>query len=311
MTSETLSKTIMNQNKKILIIGNGYVGGHLINYLKDDFQVEIKSSKDLNYRDKKTLYAYLLNNGISYLVNCVGFTGRPNIDEAEIKKELCWDLNVDLPLQINKICNLAGCGYIHISSGCIYDGYEQEWSEKDASNFGLFSNNSSFYSKTKHAFEIISKDLMGAIIRVRMPFGNDNSHRNYLTKIRNYKNLINFKNSKTYIPDLCGFIKALIEKNEPNIVSSKEIYNVVNPSPLWTTEVCEIMNKYGFHNNDWQIVNLADLEIATGRSNCVLNCDKASKIFSFKTEREALDEHFKLKIEIAEKNRQDWIDNHE
>lgn len=277
----------------VLILGDGYMGNHIFNHLeKEGFGVTKKSSKELNYHDPGTLYKFILNNGICTVINCSGFTGRPNIDEAEIKKELCYELNVLSPLKVNKICNTLNVNYLHISSGCIYDGYEKEWSEEDKSNYGLFTNRSSFYSKSKHSFEILSQDLKGIILRIRMPFGPDSSHRNYISKIRRYDDLINFKNSKTYIPDLCGFISTLLNEKGEDSWINKEIYNIVNPSPLWTNEVCDIMKEYGFHNEKWKYVTLDSLDIITSRSNCVMNNEKASKIYKFKSEREALKECF-------------------
>lgn len=285
----------------ILILGDGYMGNHIFNHLiKEGFGATKKSSKELDYHDSRTLYKYLINNGVCTVINCSGFTGRPNIDEAEIKKELCYELNVLSPLRVNKICNTLNVNYLHISSGCIYDGYEKEWSEEDKSNYGLFTTHSSFYSKSKHSFELLSQDLKGTILRIRMPFGPDSSHRNYLSKIRKYDNLINFQNSKTYIPDLCGFISTLLDKKGNDIWLNKEIYNIVNPSPLWTNEVCDIMKDYGFHNQNWKYVALNRLEIATSRSNCIMNNEKASKIYKFKTERESLWECFETILKEKE-----------
>lgn len=300
MTSELSSKTIMKK-PSVLILGNGYIGNYVYNFLnKNDFKVIKKSSQELNYHDKGEIYKFILNNNVHCVINCSGFTGRPNIDEAELKKELCWELNVLSPLRVSHVCRLLGMGYIHVSSGCIYDGYEKEWEENDNSNFGLFSNNSSFYSKSKHAFEILSEELRGVILRIRMPFGPDSSHRNYLTKIRKYDNLINFKNSKTYIPDLCGFIKNILELDDEYFWNKKQIFNIVNPSPLWTNEICDIMKDYGFDNRNWEFTTLDALNIIAGRSNCIMNNDKASQIYKFKTEREALNECFKTILKEKE-----------
>ena len=294
MTSEISSKMTTKKHNTILILGNGYMGNHIFNHLAEEVDSIIKkSSKELNYHDDKELYKFIINNNIRYVINCSGFTGTPNIDEAELKKELCWELNVQSPLRVNRICNLLNANYIHISSGCIYDGYEKEWSEDDPSNYGLFQDHSSFYSKTKHAFELLSKDLKGVILRIRMPFAPDSSRRNYLSKIRKYNDLIQFQNSKTYVPDLCEFIKQLILKKE-EFWSGREIYNLVNPEPLWTSSVCEIMKNHGFHNANWQFVTLNQLPIATSRSNCVMNSKKSEEIYKFKTETEAMNECFEI-----------------
>ena len=264
----------------------------MISTMKATQEILIKASKDLNYHDQKTLHKYLLNQDVDVVINCSGFTGTPNIDEAETKKELCWFLNVQSPLQVNQTCNQLNRNYIHVSSGCVFDGYDKEWSEEDVPNYGLFSDKSSFYSKSKHAFENLSTELRGKVLRIRMPFGPDKSPRNYLSKIRKYENLIQYKNSKTYIPDLCAFVQKLITR-EPIPWNKREIYNVVNPGPLWTQEVIDILRTYGMHNPEWKFVNIAALDITAGRSNCVLDSQKVNQIHSFKTEREALTEILK------------------
>lgn len=282
----TSSNSLKKWNKNVLILGSGYVGGYLSNKLP--YNIFLESSKTLNYHDQKDLYKYLLNNNIHVVINCSGFTGRPNVDEGELKKEECWRLNVLSPLKVNKTCNLLNVNYIHISSGCIYTGYDKEFIEEDAPNFGLYDQ-SSFYSKSKHAFEIHSRELNNKIIRIRMPITPDKSSRNFLTKILNYDNLISFVNSKTYIPDLCNFIQNLIDK-ECSYWKGQDIYNVVNSNPLSTEEITKIMTKHGFKNPNWKFVDVSSLNILAPRSNCVLNGEKANKIYQMRDEIDILEE---------------------
>jgi dTDP-4-dehydrorhamnose reductase len=285
----------------ILILGKGYIG----RAVQKRLQCDIKSSGEMDYHNPAILRKYLLNNGVKIVINCSGFTGRPNVDEAELKKELCWDLNVISPLRVNRVCNELDIKYVHVSSGCIYDGYFKEWEEGDVPNFGLFQQHSSFYSKSKHAFETVSKDLAGVILRIRMPLGHETSSRDYLAKIRNYDNLIDYRNSKTYIPDLCEVIHKLCYNIW--IASNRQIINVVNPSPLNTSEVCEIMKKYGYHNDNWNFVSLSDLKISTGRSNCVLNPSSVMSIHRMMDETEAIERILQDKQEQSILNREEQI----
>jgi UDP-glucose 4,6-dehydratase len=292
----------MNLNSNILILGDGYMGNHLYKTLSKDFEVTIKSSKDLNYHDMGTLYRYLLDSDHGAVINCSGFTGRPNIDEAESKKELCWELNVDSPLRVNRVCNILNKNYLHVSSGCIFDGYRTDWTEEDKPNYGLFCDRASFYSKSKHAFEHLSKDLHGRVLRIRMPFSPDSSSRSYLTKIGNYNNLINYTNSKTYVPDFCNFVSELLKK-DTSYWFDRKTFNVVNPNPLDTKRVTEIMKEYGLHNNNWKFVPIEELDIKTSRSNCILDGSKANQIYHMKTEEQSLRETFEaLTSHITHKN---------
>jgi dTDP-4-dehydrorhamnose reductase len=289
MKSNPSSKT--NTNKQILILGGGYIGSHINQHLtKAGYSTKVITSSDVNYHDKKTFWNFVVREyNPTHVINCSGFTGRPNVDEGELKKELCWQLNVVSPMQCADVCAAHGIRYIHIGSGCIYAGYEKEFTEEDSPNFGLFDNISSFYSKTKHAFEVMSKNLPVKIIRIRMPISKLSDSRSFLSKIRNYNNIIDYKNSKTYIPDLCQFVAVLLE--HPTLQwTEQDVYNVVNPSPLTTLEVMDIMKDFQLHNPAWKIVKIEDLDIKTGRSNCIMSNKKASELLTLRPECDIIKE---------------------
>jgi dTDP-4-dehydrorhamnose reductase len=284
MTSEILSKKNTNPTN-VLILGAGYVGTELFSWVnKEKNNYWLYSRKNLDYSDQSTLSKFLLNNKIEYVINCSGFTGRPNVDEGEIKKKECWELNVLLPLKISKICKALNINYIHISSGCIYSGYEKEFTEEDAPNFGLYDH-SSFYSKSKHAFETLND--YGCTIRVRMPFGDDLHERSFITKILKYDNLVNYKNSKTYLPDLCNFIEYIVD----NSINANKIgvINFVNPEAKDTEFLVERMKFFNsYQNKNWKFVDIKDINITAPRSNCVLSIDKLKSMFpDFHIETEA------------------------
>ena len=273
----------------VLILGAGYVGTELFSHVfKEKNKYWLYARKDLDYSDQSVLSKFLLNNSIDYVVNCSGFTGRPNVDEGEIKKKECWELNVLLPLKISNICKSLNINYIHISSGCIYSGYEREFTEDDAPNFGLYDH-SSFYSKSKHAFETLND--YGCTIRVRMPFGDDLNERSFITKILKYDNLINFKNSKTYLPSLCEFIEYIVDHNIN--ASSIGVINFVNPEAKDTQFLVDRMKMFNsYQNKNWKFVDIKDINMAAPRSNCVLSIVKLKTMFPnfyIATEAEAIE----------------------
>ena len=272
-------------NSKVLILGKGYIGCSLFNQMKNA-SLMIVSRDYLDYHSPQILTKYLLDGGYDVVINAAGFTGRPNVDEAESKKALCWDLNVAVPLTINRVCNNLGIKYIHISSGCIYGGYTKDYTEIDNPNFGLFDDESSWYSKTKHAFELMSKQMDIKILRIRMPITPDMNPRNYLVKIKNYDNLITNVNSKTYIPDLSQFVDVLLSKESPFFWKGQDVYNVVNPKPMGVRELTGIMEVFKQNNPNWKFVEIKDLNIIAERSNCVLDTTKASHILKLRPERD-------------------------
>ena len=260
----------------VLILGSGYVGTELYNFVsKEVDNYWLHSRSTLDYSDEAALRKFIINNSINYVVNCSGFTGRPNVDEGETKKVECWYLNVVIPLKVSKTCRALDINYIHISSGCIFSGYEKEFTEEDKPNFGLFDH-SSFYSKSKHAFETLND--YGCTVRVRMPFSNGLHDRSFITKIRKYNNLINFVNSKTYLPDLCNFIQYIVA-NKVN-ANKIGIINFVNPDAKDTKYLTDRMESHNLDNKKWNFVNLEDIDIKAPRSNCVLSIEKLKTMFT-------------------------------
>ena len=133
-----------------VILGKGFVGTHLSHYFKqNNIDHKIFSQSELDYTDPNTFKDFLDTNDkdIKWVINCSGYTGIPNVDACEDNKELCYAYNVLYPMQVVKLCNQYKIPVIHIGSGCIYSGYEKEFTEEDIPNFGIYSNESSYYSK--------------------------------------------------------------------------------------------------------------------------------------------------------------------
>jgi dTDP-4-dehydrorhamnose reductase len=266
--------------KNILLLGKGYIGENLNEHFisKSDIKSNIYSKKDLNYLDFNTLNKYLQKNQsirIDYIINCAGYTGRPNVEGCENDKETCWKYNVKLPIILTEIASYWNIPIIHISSGCVYTGYEKDYTEEDEPNFGIYNKESSFYSKTKHACELSLKNSNSYIFRIRMPFSHKSSERNYIDKILKYDNLISYKNSLTNINDLNEFIYKFINlKNKPEY----GIYNVTNQGFTTAKEVVEILKKHKLENKNWKFLNQDELNFKVARSNCVLSTEKIKKL---------------------------------
>jgi len=263
--------------KKILILGYGYVGGYLYSELKKKHDVVIVRKEFLDYTNSKDLTKFLFSSKFDYVVNAFGFTGRPNVDQGELEPELCYELNTFAPLRVSTVCQCLGINYVHISSGCIYTGYEKPFKEEDEPNFGFYDEESSTYSKSKHAYEMASD--YGLILRVRMPFCDKLHERSYLTKIKKYDNLINLTNSKTYIPQLIKFIDKIIRLGFE--AKEKDIVNFVQPNPMSTDAIVSLMHEHKLSNPNWDWVQFEELNCKANRSNCVLDTDKLSNDYGF------------------------------
>lgn len=254
---------------KVLILGKGFIGSKLGFFLQqknvDTFHI---SQQEIDYTQDKALSSLLRDYNFTHVVNCCGFTGTPNVDGCENNKSECWKLNVVTSQNIDALVNNYNKKIIHVSSGCIYTGYEKDFTEEDEPNFGLFNPNSSFYSKTKHAFETLIDTTRSSILRIRMPVTPLKENKNYLYKLFKYDNLISYKNSITCIDDLNNLILSLINDFTPGIL------NAVNTTPITALEIVELFKKYNKVNPNWNFVEVKDLNIVANRSNCVLSTEK-------------------------------------
>ena len=273
----------------VLILGKGYIGyslHNLFNNQRDDVNVYFLQKRPDNnadgsivqYDDEETLYNYCLSMEIDTLINCSGFTGSPNVDGCEDNKEACFEANVKLPVMIERVCKNLDIDFIHISSGCIYDGYDKVYTEDDTPNFGIFDQHSSFYSKTKHMAELMLDKDFTNIIRIRMPmdrYYNKSNSKNIIKKLLKYDNLIDYVNSKTDRQVLAEFI----DKVRLNFKAG--IYNAVHSDPLSTRDMVKILKEHHLVNNNWKFVSIDSLNLKCGRSNCVISNKKAEKDFNF------------------------------
>ena len=272
----------------VLILGKGYIGfglHDLFNNKRDDVNTFfVRKSPDndpsalLQYDDEETLYNYCLSMEIDTLINCSGYTGSPNVDGCEDNKEACFEANVKLPVMIERVCKSLDIDFIHMSSGCIYDGYDKVYTEDDTPDFGIFDSHSSFYSKTKHMAEMMLDKDFTCIVRLRMPMDRyycKSTNKNILKKLINYDNLVDFANSKTDRFRLCEFIDTI------RLNFKAGIYNAVHSNALTTREVVKILKEYDLVNENWKFVPYDLLPLKCNRSNCVLSNEKAKEDFDF------------------------------
>lgn len=261
----------------VLLLGKGFIGTALVAYLGKNNTVLMKRS-EFDYTTQ--LDKHLKYNKYEFVINTSGYTGVPNIDACERDKRNCWIYNVEAPVRIAEACRKRKTNYIHLSSGCIYSGYDKEYEEDDSPNFGLFNDESSFYSKTKHAAERYLTSLSRFkpwIFRIRMPFTGAYLSRNLFNKIINYNKLIIENNSMTCVEDFCRFIKSFITDWNMGLNSgyNKRIlppgtYNVVNMGYANLPFIVSEMQKRGIEK-DWDFCKAEELDTLAKRSNCVLS----------------------------------------
>lgn len=277
---------------KILTLGNGFVADHL----------PYEKILDRVHADYDDLDYVLSKQKPDVIVNCIGKTGRPNVDWCENNKEETYTANVVIPLLVAEWCANHDVHLIQLGSGCIYFGESpnhsdhlvQMMSGKNIA-YGLkdlgwkeddFANPKSFYSKTKYACDLILGQMSNVTtLRIRMPISTKNVPRNFINKVRGYKEVIDAPNSVTFMDDLTACVDWVIDN------SVTGLYHVTNPEPLSAAQVMREYQKY-VPEHQFEIISTAQLDKLTvaKRSNCILNTDKLTQAgFKMTPTQEALE----------------------
>ncbi len=288
----------------LLLGGSGYIGQAFAAELERRKHPFVSlSRRELNYNRFDLLLDYLKSKRPEFVINAAGYTGIPNVDACEAAKADTLVGNTLLPQTIALACTAAGIPWGHVSSGCIYSGAKIKtenqvitekdmnkpemrklistapenisgFTETDTPNFSFRDGPCSFYSGTKAlGEEAIAGIGQNYIWRLRIPFDEVESTRNYLSKLQRYAKAYDNVNSISHRGDYAAACLDLWEKRAPF-----GIYNVTNPDFITTREVIELMQKilkpnrtFEFWANDEEFYNVA---AKTPRSNCVLDVTK-------------------------------------
>jgi dTDP-4-dehydrorhamnose reductase len=266
---------------KVLTLGNGFIANHLpYGKITERLRCDLHAiSQMLNFYKPDVL------------INCIGKTGSPNIDWCEKNKAETYLGNVTLPTLLAAECEKFGIHFIHIGSGCIFFGEspniyshqtkkslnpvigaeDEEWVKIDKGWKEIdFANPQSFYSKTKYATDLtIGSNQFTTILRIRMPISSKNDPRNFINKIRGYKQVIDEPNSVTFVDDLVKCVDWCITNK------TFGIYHVTNPQPLSAADTMREYQKYHpDHKFDVITTNELDKITIAKRSNCTLSTEK-------------------------------------
>tara|TARA_R110000851_G_scaffold52364_1_gene124454 strand:- start:27145 stop:28026 length:882 start_codon:yes stop_codon:yes gene_type:complete len=282
-----------------VILGKtGYIGEAFCKALEKQGKPHIALSRDFKYNGIDVDYSSMtgefdwcleqLANPSLYedltVINCAGYIGKPNVDACESNKADTIAGNVCLPQYLSQVCWRHGANLAHISSGCIYSGSE-DFTEEDAPNFA-FNSGGSFYSGTKALAEgIVSRNKRAWQFRLRIPFDEIPSPRNYLTKCLSYDNLIDVENSVSHRGDFVNACINLMEQKAPY-----GIYNVCNPGGITTKQVAGMLAEK-FPDEDFNFFeDYKAFENATvaPRSNCTLSSDKLLNYTTMRSAEDAL-----------------------
>jgi dTDP-4-dehydrorhamnose reductase len=253
---------------RILVLGGGFLGMKVAEALNAELVTE-------RITDSYSLYETMADKVMDFpevIINCIGKTGRPNVDWCESNKSETYVSNVHVPYILAEFCKKHNIKLVHISSGCIYQGDNggKGFSESDTPNF-----TGSFYSFTKAmAEQLVSTNPDSLILRMRMPIADTPSDRELIGKLLRYQTIVNTPNSVTIVDDLnfLNILSFLIKNN------ASGIYNVCNPEPVTHKQILDIYEEMSGKKLNKKYIEAKDLTTAAPRSNCVLNTDKVQNL---------------------------------
>lgn len=228
--------------KRILIAGaNGLLGQKLIQTFDGKYEV-IASGIEDHFVFENNNFNYIIldiTNPIQckqivtdikpdIIVNAASVT---NVDECEIKRDLCWNVNVKGVENLASAAKRNMALLIHISTDYIFDGKDGPYSEEDR------PNPIGYYGKSKLASENVCR-MIGvpfAIIRTSVLFGlGINVKQNFFlwlnTNLKQGKDLnivTDQFNTPTLVDDLADGISKIIQSSAYGLfhISGKEYIN--------------------------------------------------------------------------------------
>lgn len=269
---------------KIISLGGGFVSEHLP-YRRYDTRIQNETNVENIIEIVKP----------DVIVNCIGKTGRPNVDWCETHKEETAFSNIVVPVMLAESCARHSVQLIQVGSGCIYFGesphyYHTQYDgspmpPKDANFFVMhypckkydtgweeddFANPKSFYSKTKYACDLAIGSMKHVTtLRIRMPVSKKVNPRNLINKLRGYKQVIDIPNSMTFMDDFVRCVEWAAKEGQTGV------FHVTNPQPLTATQIMREYQKY-VPDHTFDIISEQQLDQLTvaKRSNCILSSQK-------------------------------------
>ncbi|MDD5692801.1 MAG: sugar nucleotide-binding protein [Candidatus Omnitrophica bacterium] len=250
-------------DKKILILGKGFIGERL----QEAFDCRIDGSFIRSFSDAQNL---IRKYKPRVIINCIGVTGRNNVDDCELDIDGVLLANSFIPVILAELALRDNIKLVHISSGCIFNyDYKKDSPVKEESQdyfFELFYSRSKIYAE--RALEALARDYNILITRIRIPLLNARHPKNVLDKLIKYKKVIDIPNSVTYIPDFIRAIRHLIK------VDARGIYNVVNKGGLRYPKLMRVYQKY-VPSFKYSLIDFRKLGLV--RTNLVMSTAKLEK----------------------------------
>ena len=270
---------------KYLIYGHtGWIGGMVVDNILTTKIVKMVRLSSERLQNRESLLSEINEYKPTHVIVAAGLTGKPNVDWCEDHKSEVIETNVVGILNIVGICYDLDIHCTLFATGCIYE-YPSNFDYSRVDDFSGYAETmipnfiDSFYSYTKALVEDIITQAgfinNTLVLRVRMPISDSlDDPKNFITKLANYKKLINAPNSVSILSDLIPAAMTLTNNNVTGV------YNFVNPGTVSHNDIMEYYKTYIDPSKTW--INFTekeqDLILKARRSNNKLDCSKLQNI---------------------------------
>lgn len=251
----------------ILLLGaSGYIGSEFYRQLK---QAEHRESVDFcclyrttcDYTNPETLHKTIQEIGPELVINCAGFIPKPSVALCDRFPNETMVYNTLLPKLIAYECKSVGAVFAQISTACLWnDG--QEHAEDDNIQ-RAFSGECGFYVGSKALAEYMIKEQTKHYIwRIRLPFDEHHSEKNYLSKLAAYDTVYDHDNSLSHRAD---FVRACLHLWKHKAAFGT--YNICNRGHIRAVDVVRQLLDAGIRRT-------MPMVVPGPRTDCRVNIDK-------------------------------------
>src|SRR3989344_6192858 len=209
---------------KILVIGgSGVIGFKIVEHfikLQRDVEFTYLTNKPrffkghcLNITQKKSTIELITKVNPDVVIHATALT---NVDLCETNNELAHSINVNGTENVIEGCKVVGSKMIYISTSFVFDGKKEQYFEEDQ------ASPATYYGVTKFKAEqlVIKSGLSYLILRTDQPYCwiENWQHTNSVLRVlhtlqsgNNLKEITNWHNTPTYVPDFVSVTKKLID----------------------------------------------------------------------------------------------------
>lgn len=222
----------------ILLLGStGYIGSQFI------YEMNARGIQWVTVPHRSAITFLYGAKSVLLVINCAAYIPKESVSLCDSNQEETINGNVVLPSRLADLCQRKGIPFAHISTGCLWsDGLLHR--ENDPPQ-RAFNGHCGFYVGTKVLSEQVTKNCAKHYIwRVRLPFDNVDSERNYLSKLATFPEVWDHNNSVSHRGDFAAACLDLWELKAP-----WGTYNVMNTGSVRASDIVDMLVERGIRKD--------------------------------------------------------------